>query len=335
MPNSSTVLVTGASGFVATHCIQQLLQQGRQVRGTLRSLDKGVELRKALGGVGGGLEFVQADLQNDQGWNQAAEGCDYVLHVASPFPATIPKHEDELIVPAREGTLRVLRAAEEAGVRRVVLTSSIAAIMSGHAERQRVFDERDWTNTEAPIQPYPKSKTLAERAAWEFVKGKKLELTVIAPGLILGPSLDAHFPTSSEYIGKLMRREVPGVSRTNLFTVDVRDVAAAHLVALTTPEAGGGRFICVEGAHRFQEIALILQRHFAPQGYRIPTLEVPDWVVRLVALMDKSVRLTLEELGKAYSFSGQRTRAVLNWKPRPLEESVVAMAESMIAHKLI
>ncbi|MBF6594841.1 MAG: aldehyde reductase [Thermaceae bacterium] len=335
MSDSSTVLVTGASGFVATHCIQQLLQQGHKVRGTLRSLDKEAALRKALGDIGYGLEFVQADLQNDQGWNKAVEGCAYVLHVASPFPSNIPKHEDELIIPAREGTLRVLRAAEQGRVRRVVLTSSIAAIMSGHAERQRVFDERDWTNTEARIQPYPKSKTLAERAAWEFVKGKKLELSVINPGLILGPSLDAHFPTSSEYIGKLMRREVPGVSRTSLFTVDVRDVAAAHLAALTTPEAAGGRFICIEGAHRFQEIALILQRHFAPQGYRIPTFEVPDLVVRLVALMDKTIRLTLDELGKEFSFSGQRTRAVLNWKPRPLEESVVAMAEGMIAHKLI
>ena len=332
--NPSTILVTGASGFVASHCIQQLLWQGHKVRGTLRTLSKETYLRKALGEVGDRLSFVQADLQSDQGW-EALAGCDYVLHVASPFPPSLPKHQDELIVPAREGTLRVLQAAERAGVKRVVLTSSIAAIMDGHPERQRVFDERDWTNTEAPIQPYPKSKTLAERTAWEFVKGKKLELAVINPGLILGPSLDGHFPTSSGYIGKLMRREVPGVSRTTLFTVNVRDVAAAHLAAMTRPEAAGGRFICVEGAHRFQEIARILQRYFAPKGYRISTLEIPDLVVRLVALMDKTVRLTLDQLGKQYSFSSQRSRTVLGWKPRPLEESVVTMAEGMIAHKLV
>lgn len=330
MPDAPSVLVTGASGFVALHCIQQLLQHGHKVRGTLRSLGREAELRKALGGVGAGLEFVQADLQSDQGWERAAQGCAYVLHVASPFPPTIPNDENELIVPAREGTLRVLRAAKNAGVRRVVLTSSIAAVMNGHPEARRVFDERDWSNLEGRVQPYPKSKTLAERAAWAYAKESDLELSVIAPGLILGPSLDGHYPTSGEYLRKLMRHEVPGVSRTTLFTVDVRDVAAAHLAALTAPEAAGRRFIAVEGAHRFLEIARILQRHLAPRGYRISTFEFPDWAVRLVALGDRTVRQTLHELGKEYSFDTERIRGALGWRPLPLEESVVAMAEGMM-----
>ncbi|WP_299429311.1 aldehyde reductase [uncultured Meiothermus sp.] len=328
MPQN-TVLVTGASGFVALHCIQQLLQQGYRVRGTLRSLDKEAALRKALGDVRDGLEFVQTDLQNDPGWDRAAQGCAYVLHLASPFPLTIPQDENELIVPAREGTLRVLRVAKQAGVERVVLTSSIAAIMNGHSETRRVFDERDWSNLEGRVQPYPKSKTLAEQAAWAFAREHGLELSVIAPGLILGPSLDGHYPTSREYIRKLMKREVPGVSRTTLFTVDVRDVALAHLAAMTVPEAANQRFVCVEGGHRFREIALILQRHFAARGYRISTLEFPDWVVRLVAIADQTVRLTLDELGKEYRFNSEPARRVLGWKPRPLEPSVLEMAEGM------
>lgn len=334
MPQT-TVLVTGASGFVALHCARQLLEQGYGVRGTLRSLDKAPALRKALGEAGDGLEFVQADLHSDQGWVQAAQGCAYVLHVASPFPLTIPTDENELIVPAREGTLRVLRAAKQAGVRRVVLTSSIAAFMNGHPEAKRVFDERDWTNLEGPVQPYPKSKTLAEQAAWAYAKEADLELSVIAPGLILGPSLDGHYPTSREYIRKLMRREVPGVSRTTLFTVDVRDVAAAHLAAMTAPKAAGGRFIAVEGGYRFLEIARILQRHLAPRGYRISTIEFPDWVVRLVALADKTVRLTLDELGKEYSFDTARIRAELSWQPRALEASVTEMADGMIRSGIV
>ena len=343
MHTNKPVLVTGASGFIAIHCIIQLLEQGYSVRGTLRSMQRESELRNTLAKfvqANDRLTFVQADLLDDAGWVEAVRGCDILLHVASPFPTETPKDENDLIRPAKEGTLRVLRAASENGVKRVVLTSSVAAIAAGHPDSKTHFDESDWSLPDSPtIESYPKSKTLAESAAWDFMKnlpqGHPLELAVINPGLVLGPLPDTHQRTSGELIQQLLGGKLPGLARLQFTCVDVRDVAAAHLAAMTTPEAAGQRFLCVAEQFWVAEAAEILNKHFAPRGYKIKMTILPSWVVRIVAIFIKPVRLTLRSLDKETHLDTSRIRKVLNWKPRKLEETIVEMAESMIALKLV
>jgi nucleoside-diphosphate-sugar epimerase len=290
--------------------------------------------------VDGRLDFVNADLGKDAGWSDAVHGCTYVLHVASPFPSQPPKHEDDLIAPAREGTLRILKAAAMANIKRVVMTSSLAAVIYGHVyDSSKVFDENDWSRTDADIGAYEKSKTLAERAAWDFVnslKGDdKLELAVINPGMVLGPILDNHYSTSGEVVRRLMRREYPGCPKLNYPTVDVRDVATAHIAAMTTPEANGKRFCCAAENAWMREIAEILNNHFSNQGYKIPTRELPNFLVRFVALFDKTVRLVVSNLGQRSEISNKFIKKVLDWNPRSLEEMVVAMGKSMIEHGIV
>lgn len=342
MPDNTptTVLVSGANGFIAMHCVLQLLEQGYRVRGTLRSLSREAQIRQNLAkyvDANDRLEFVQADLLKDTGWDAAVRGCKYVLHVASPIPPAIPKNEDDLIIPAREGTLRVLRAAADGGVKRVVLTSSVASIFEGYGPESRTFDENDWSNLGGKIGAYPKSKTLAERAAWGFIKNldaaHPLELAVINPGFVIGPYLNPDLSTSGQLIYKLLRREVPGVPHTRLHIVDVRDVAAAHIAAMTTPEAAGQRFCCVAPYCFAQDVALILARHFP--AYRVPTRQIPDFVIRVIALFDKAVALIVDDLDKEYTVSIVKIQKTLNWQPRPLEETVVDMAESMIVQGML
>jgi len=343
MKTSKPVLVTGASGFIAIHCIIQLLEQGYQVRGTLRSMNRESELRKTLAKfvqADDRLTFVQADLLEDAGWADAMRGCDYVLHVASPFPLGTPKDENDLIRPAREGTLRVLRAAADNGVKRVVLTSSNAAVSAGHPRAKTHFDESDWSLPDSPtIDPYSKSKTLAERAAWEFMdnlpKGHSLELAVINPGLVLGPLPDTHQRTSGELIQQLLSGKLPGLARIQFTGVDVRDVASAHLAAMITPEAAGQRFICIGQQFWISEVAVILNQHFGARGYKVNTTLLPSWIIYIVALFIKPVRLTLRSLDKETHVDTTLIRKTLNWKPRSLEEMVVSMAESMIELKLV
>ncbi|MGC1944765.1 MAG: aldehyde reductase, partial [Candidatus Acidiferrales bacterium] len=247
----STVLVTGGSGFIGSHSIVQLLAAGHRVRTTVRSQKREGDVRAMLkeGGAepGDRLSFIAADLEGDAGWREAAAGCEYVLHVASPFPQTVPKNEDELIVPAREGTLRVLRAARDAGVKRVVLTSSFAAIGYGHKAQQGPFDETYWTDPGAnDIAPYVKSKTLAERAAWDFIdkEGGNPELSVVNPVGVFGPVLSADYSTSILLVQRLMKG-MPGCPRLYFGVVDVRDVADLHIRAMTDPAAKGERFLAV------------------------------------------------------------------------------------------
>jgi nucleoside-diphosphate-sugar epimerase len=285
------------------------------------------------------LELVEADLLRDEGWAEAVAGCRFVWHVASPVPKELPEHEDELIVPAREGTLRVLRAAAEAGVERVVLTSSLAAVLSGHPpDGSRTFDEDDWSIPEN-CAPYEKSKTLAERAAWEFVGGlsgdRRLELAAINPGLVLGPILDSDSGTSGEAVRKLMAREFPGCPKLGWAPVDVRDVAAAHLAAMTTPAAAGKRFCCAIEFAWMREIAEILDRRFRASGYKVSTLPLPNLLVRLVALFDRTTRMVVPELGQRQDVSSARIRETLGWKPRSLEEMVVSMGETMIEQGVV
>jgi nucleoside-diphosphate-sugar epimerase len=333
----SKVLVTGGSGFIASHCILQLLESGYEVRTTVRNLNREDDVRAMLlaGGVEAGhrLTFVTADLEKDPGWNVAVSGCEFVHHVASTFPASAPKHEDDLIVPAREGALRVLRASRDAGVKRVVLTSSFAASGYGRDPLDRPFDERDWSDPALEIGAYAKSKTLAERAAWEFIEreGGGLELAVVNPVGVFGPVLARDYSTSILIIRRMLDGALPGLPKIWFGAVDVRDVADMHLRAMKLPAAAGERFLAVAGEFlAIKEIAAILKQGLGAAASKVPTREIPNWVVRLAALADPSVRLVLPELGKKKTGSNQKARTVLGWNPRSREEAIVATAESLL-----
>jgi nucleoside-diphosphate-sugar epimerase len=334
----STVLVTGGSGFIGSRCILQLLAAGHEVRTTVRNPGREADLRTVLknGGANsdGRLSFSVADLTSDVGWAEAAKGCDYVLHLASPFPNTVPKDENELIVPAREGALRVLLASRDAGVKRVVLTSSFAAIGYGHALRTTPFNEADWTDPNgSDVMPYTKSKTLAERAAWDFIgrEGRGLELSVVNPVGVFGPVLGADYATSILLVQRLMDGTLPGLPRMCFGVVDVRDVADLHLRAMTHPAAKGERFLAVAGDFLWiVEIARILKARLGETARRVPTRQLPDWLVRLAALRDPAVKQIVPELGKWKNATNEKARRVLEWSPRSSEEAVVATAESLV-----
>lgn len=334
----SKVLVTGGSGFIGSHTILQLLSAGHQVRTTVRSLKREADVRALLreGGAepGDQLSFAAADLTEDAGWSKAVAGCDYVLHVASPLPPNVPKNEDELIVPAREGTLRVLRAARDAGVKRVVLTSSFAAVGYGYTSATTKFSERDWTELNGEyVAPYPKSKTLAERAAWEFMakEGGALELSVINPVGVFGPVLGPDYSASILIVQRMLDGAMPGAPKLYFGVVDVRDVADLHIRAMTHPAAKGERFLAVAGDFlSLLEIARILKARMGTAAKRVPTREIPNWLLRIAALRDPAIKLILPELGKVKNASNEKAKALLGWKPRSNEEAVVATAESLV-----
>ncbi|HLA64578.1 MAG TPA: aldehyde reductase [Rhodothermales bacterium] len=334
----STVLVTGGSGFVGSHTLLHLLAAGHEVRTTVRSLSREADVRALLaaGGAepGDRLSFAAADLTADAGWAEAVAGCDYVLHVASPFPPNLPTHEDELIVPAREGALRVLRASRDAGVKRVVLTSSFAAVGYGHAPQDTPFDETDWTNLDGgDVTAYAKSKTLAERAAWDFIarEGGDLELAVVNPVGVFGPLLGPDLSTSILLVQRLMDGAIPGAPRLYFGVVDVRDVADLHLLAMTHPDARGERFIAVAGDFMaVRDMARVLKARMGAAGRRVPTRQLPNWLVRLASLRDPAVKQILPELGKAKNATNEKARRVLGWAPRSNEQALVATAESLV-----
>lgn len=335
--STEQVLVTGGSGFLGAHCALALLERGYRVRATVRSPDRATEVRAMLrhGGADAAdaLTFAATDLTADAGWADAVSGCDYVLHVASPFPATLPEREDDLIIPAREGTLRVLRAARDAGVRRVVLTSSFAAIGHGHASLGTTFTEQDWTDLDGPnVSPYHKSKTLAERAAWDFAEhGRSPELSVVNPVGLLGPVLGPHLPTSLILIQRLLDRGMPALPRLCFNWVDVRDVADLHLRAMTDPAAPGQRFIAVAGMPLWAaDVARVLRDRLGAAGARVPTRELPNLLVRLASRADPTLRSVVPDLGNVYRTSADKARRVLGWQPRPAEESIIASAHSLI-----
>jgi len=340
---SELVLVTGGSGFIASHCIVQLLQAGYRVQTTVRSIQREADVRAMLkvGGAepGEALSFVAADLLSDAGWHQAVAGCAFVLHVASPFPPGIPKHEDELIRPAREGALRVLRVARDAGVRRVVLTSSFAAIGYGSQITDRPYTEEDWTDLNAVgLSAYVKSKTLAERAAWDFMarEGGALELSVVNPVGVFGPVLGPDYSTSIQIVQRLMEGSLPGSPRMSLGIVDVRDVADLHLRAMTDPAAPGQRFLAVAGDFiSIEQVARMLRARMGRVASRVTTRVLPDWLVRLFALFIPPVRQIVPELGRVKSASNQKARRLLGWAPRSNEESVIATAESLVCLGLL
>ena len=338
----SKVLVTGGSGFLGGHCIVQLLQAGHEVRTTVRSASRSSVVRDMVREGGADpdarLDIVIADLGADAGWAEAVAGCDYVLHTASPFPPGAPQHEDELIVPAREGTLRVLRAARTAGVARVVLTSSFAAIGYGHARLEQPLDESHWSRLEADTTAYVKSKTLAERAAWDFVAaaGRGLELVVINPVGIFGPVLGADYSSSIGLIKRMLDGQISACPQLHFGVVDVRDVADLHLRAMTHPQAAGQRFLAAAGdCVSMLDVARMLRAGLGEAARLAPTRQLPNWLVRLTARVKPGLRQLLPELGKVKHLSNLKARRVLDWQPRGDAEAIVATGASLARRGLL
>jgi len=338
----STVLVTGGSGFLGSHCIIRLLAAGHRVRTTLRSLDRETDVRLMLaaGGAESGyaLSFFAADLEKDAGWPEAIAGCDYVLHVASPLPGRAPKDENELIVPARDGALRVLRTARAAGVQRVVLTSSFAAIGYSRQMQGDPFTEEDWTDPDMPNPPYIRSKTIAERAAWGFIanEGGELELSVINPVGIFGPVLGKDYAASIAIVKRMLDGDMPGLPEIYIGVVDVRDVADLHIRAMTHPAANGERFIAAAGeAMSMRDVAHLLRSRLGETASHVPRMQLANWQVRLVALFSAAARQTAANLGKRRNASSEKSRRVLGWSPRSSEEALLATAKSLIRFGLL
>jgi nucleoside-diphosphate-sugar epimerase len=333
--DTKTVLVTGGSGFLGGWCLIELLRRGHRVRTTVRDLAREAEVRATVAketDPGDRLAVLAADLTGDDGWAEAVEGCEYVLHVASPFPPVQPKDPDELIVPAREGTLRVLRASLDAGVERVVVTSSVAAVTGARQRPSRPLDEQDWSDPDNPkLSPYARSKTIAERAAWDFARehDAAAKLATVNPGAIVGPVLSEDRSFSLQAIERLLRG-MPGVPRIGFSFVDVRDVVDLHLRAMTAPEAGGERFVAVAQFLWMSEVAAVLRERLGEDAAKVPTRGVPDLLVRAMALFDPGVRSVTGQLGKKTELSSEKARALLGWSPRPVEETVAECARSLL-----
>lgn len=335
----STVLVTGGSGFLGGWCIVALLENGYAVRATVRDIAREAEVREAVGGTtdaAGRLEVVVADLTRDEGWPEAVGGCDYVLHVASPFPPKQPKDPDELIVPAREGTLRVLRASLDAGAKRVVVTSSVAAIRGGASgDGARPLTEEDWSDPDdQELTPYARSKTSAEQAAWELVRsrGAADRLAVVNPGAIIGPLLSDDRSYSLQAIERMLDG-MPGLPRLGFSFVDVRDVADLHVRAMTAAEAGGERFIAAGPFLWMTDVAEVLRERLGERAAKVPTRKVPNLLVRAMALLDPELRSVVPDLGKRIPCSAEKAQSRLGWSPRAIEDSIVDCAETLLARK--
>lgn len=331
------VLVTGGSGFLGAHCVARLLHDGYLVSTTVRNPGRTGEVRAMLAAGGSDradeVRFVIADLTGDDGWDEAVAGVDYVLHVASPYPATAPAHEDDLIVPARDGALRVLRAAQRAQVRRVVLTSSFAAIGYGHAPTDAPYDETSWTDLDAPgVTAYAKSKTLAERAAWDFVDHHDgPELAVVNPTGILGPALGPDDGTSLAVVANLLQGKMPFLPRAWAGVVDVRDIADLHVRAMTDKSAAGERFLGTAGLMSLPEMAATLKQGLGAQARHVSTRTLPDWVVRVAARFDDNARQALPMIGRPHRATSAKAERVLGWTPRPKQEAVLAAGRSILA----
>ena len=337
-----TVLLTGASGYIAKHIAVQLLNAGFAVRASLRTLARADEVRAAVlphvtGPMVQRLSFVVLDLEQDAGWDAALQGVDVLMHTASPFPLSQPKDPADLIRPAVQGALRALRAAKAAGVNRVVLTSSVAAVAGGPlSPGKAAFDETDWTDPNAPgTSAYTRSKTLAERAAWDFVRdtAPQIQLTTINPVLVVGPPLDTTFGTSVSIIERLLNARDPMIPQFGCATVDVRDVALAHVLALTTPGTEGRRYIVTDQFLWFVDIAQILKTNFPTR--KIVTRRAPNFVVRLLGLFDKSIASIVPILGRRDEVSGARATAELGLQFRDVRRSVIETAQFLIDQKLV
>jgi nucleoside-diphosphate-sugar epimerase len=338
---AGTVLVTGGSGFIGGELIRQLLAEGWTVHTTIRDLKKEASLRAAIGDSGGRLSVFKAELMDDAGWAEAMAGCSHVGHVASPFPLGVPKNEDDLIVPAREGALRALRFAKAAGVERFVMTSSAAAIAYGHPAGKTEFSEADWTDVDAPgVQPYVKSKTIAERSARDWVarEGGEMAFCTVNPVLVLGPVASADLAASVEVPKRLLEGSIPALPDVGFSVVDVRDVAALHVLALEAPDdqIRDGRFIASAGPfYKMADVARVLRERMGPQAKEVPTRRMPDVLVRLMAMVMPDLRQLTGELGRVRSTSGQHARDALGWRPRDPDQTIEDTARSLIEHGIV
>jgi dihydroflavonol-4-reductase len=332
------VLVTGGSGYIAGHLIRRLVAAGWQVHTTLRSLAQEEALRAQLAVPAAQLRCFAAELRADAGWAEAVAGCRHVLHLASPLPAGVPRDADTLIVPARDGVLRVLRAARDAGVQRFVMTSSAAAVGYGRGRGVHHFTEADWTPDDYPgATPYIRSKTLAERAAraWVAAEGGALEFCSINPSVVLGPLWRAECPASLLIVKALLEGRLPGCPDLGFGVVDVRDVAELHLRALVAPGLAGERFIASGRFMKLREVAAVLRRELGADARRVPTRALPDRLVRLAALFSPVVRAVAGELGAERHQSAEHARQVLGWQTRPEAQSIADAARSLLALGLV
>ena len=331
---SKKVLLTGISGFVGQHCAVELLKNGYQVRGSIRNLRKEQEVRKGIAQIieaKNNLEFCELDLMSDKGWDEAMAGCDYVLHVASPFVIAEPKDENEMIKPAVEGTLRALKAAKKAGVKKVVLTSSTVA-MAGDKKKTRLT-QKSWTNpTTDKVSVYMKSKTLAEKAAWDFYNNQapenKTELTVVNPGPIYGPTLTGNLSgTSMSMIKDIITGKMPMLPNAHYVMSDVRDIAKIHVAALENVKADGKRFIVTsEKPHSFVGIASILKEN----GFKKASpRKAPSFMVKFMSLFNREMKGMLPFVDAEVSADISQTKEIFNWKPLPFEKTVLDTAKSI------
>lgn len=343
MGEQQTVLVTGGSGFLGGWCLVELLRRGYRARTTVRDIAREEKVRAGVGSqvdAQDRLTVVAADLTDDRGWAEAVAGCDYVLHVASPFPPAQPKDPDELIVPARDGTLRVLRESLAAGVKRVVVTSSVAAVRNVAANVSidgRALDENDWTDPDrGDLTPYTRSKTIAELAAWDFMRSQGAEdrLVTVQPGAIVGPLLGADRSFSLQAIERMLTGRMPGLPRLGFSFIDVRDVAALEVDAMTSADAAGQRLIAAGRFLWFADVAKILHERLGADARKVPRRGVPNTIVRMLALFDSEIRSVASELGRQTTYSLQNAERRTGWTPRPVEETIVDCARSLLGQPL-
>lgn len=335
---AGTVLVTGGSGYIAGFLIRQLIAEGWTVRTTIRSLAKEQQVRDVLNIDNDKLAFFAADLTSDAGWAEAMAGCSHVAHLASPLPSASPKDEQDLIGPARDGALRALRFAREAGVARVVMTSSMAAIAYGVDRGEYTFSEKDWTNLDHPeVYPYVKSKTIAERAArdWMAENGAGMEFCTINPSMVLGPIMSPDFSTSLQAVKKLMDGSFPAAPDLGFCVVDVRDVADLHVRALTAPDMDGERFFAAGKFFKLHDIAMVLKARLGKEARKVPSRKLPDWLMKIVAIWDPVARQVKSELGKVRHADASHAKEKLGWQTRDEEQTIVDTARSLIENGVV
>ena len=337
-----TVLLTGVTGFLGSHTTIKLLEKGYRVIGTLRDMDRAQAIRSVIEKHTqniDSLDFAEAHLEDESVWDKLIQRVDFVQHIASPFPRELPKHENDLILPAKAGTLNIVKAAARNGVKRVVITSSVGAIVYGKPKHQRngTFTEADWTDVanKQDSTPYFRSKTLAEKAAWEFIKKDPsgLELSVVCPGAILGPVLEKDFGTSANLVIKTMDGSSPALPDLGFDIVDVRSVADLLILAMEKPGAAGERFIATAGYMKFKEIAQVVKSAYP--GKKIPTGSLPNFVVKLYSNIDKTLKPVLIDLGVSRKTGSSKAKDVLHWEPLSNREAVLSCAQSVIDLKLV
>ncbi len=341
MSERGTVMVSGGSGYIGSWCVIALLQQGYTVRTTVRDLRREGEVRAMVAtqvDAGNRLSVHAANLSSDEGWAAAIDGAEHVLHIASPLGVPPPKNPDDLIIPARDGAVRVVGAAIKAGATRVVMTSSVAATSLGSRGLDNAGDETVWTDSNDPkADAYTRSKTVAERAAWDLIaaEGGGTSLAVVNPALVLGPVLGRDFSDSVQVVQRLLSGKIPGLPRLGFNIVDVRDVAGLHVRAMTDPAAAGQRFIASGEYAWMADLAAILRERLGKEAAKVPTAKAPDVLLRLVALFDRDLRAVTADLGHKRTFSSAKAQSLLGWKPRPMEETVLDCAHSLIAAGLV